>query len=204
MSQYAFGSSQSLTAVNAQWPCHLSHWLELWASTTCLNAQTSCISCHNPDCNVLSCMRPLPCPGSTPCYFWLWNCLKFFPLRHPSCISPWTLSSSTKFCMTASLCYTLSRPKTHWVFGDCAMGFWTLTSPVIRSIHHHDYSIYSSSPEFCPPFAFHVSELHFVSCLCFTSHLCPPCSISVPQSPTLIYAWFPLPWHDSVWGLVFL
>ena len=51
-------------------------------------------------------------------------------------------------------CYTLSRPETRWVFGDCAKGFWTLASPVIHPICHHDYSIYSSFPESCSPSRF--------------------------------------------------
>ena len=103
-------------------------------------------------------------------------------------------------------CYTLSHPETCWVFGDHAMGCRTSASPVICSIRHHDYSVYSSFPKSCSSsrfmflnFAlFHVSELRFVSCFRFTSHFCPPCSISVPQTPTLIYAWFLLPWHDSL------
>ena len=34
------------------------------------------------------------------------------------------------------------------------MGFGTSASPVIRSVHHHDYSVYSSFPESCPPLCF--------------------------------------------------
>ena len=76
-------------------------------------------------------------------------------------------------------CYTLSHPETCWVFGDHAMGCRTSASPVICSIRHHDYSVYSSFPKSCSSsrfmflnFAlFHVSELRFVSCfwtlLCF-------------------------------------
>ena len=75
--------------------------------------------------------------------------------------------------------YALSCPETHQVFGDHAMGFWTSASPVIHSIHDHDYSVYSFFPEFCPPFVFHVSKLRFVSCFRFTLHFCPPCSISI-------------------------
>ena len=72
---------QSFHAVNAQRlaTCLIASSFRS-ASTACLNAQTSCISCPNPDCNVLSRMQPLPRPGSTPCYFWLWNCLEFLPL----------------------------------------------------------------------------------------------------------------------------
>ena len=55
------------------------------------------------------------------------------------------------------VCYTPSHPKTHWVFGDHAMGYKTSVSsiiPPIHSIHHHDYSIYSSIPEICSPSCF--------------------------------------------------
>ena len=53
-------------------------------------------------------------------------------------------------------------------------------------------------PQIPSPFTFHVSELRFVSCFHFTSHFHSPCSISVPQTLTLVYARFPLPWHDSL------
>ena len=88
------------------------------------------------------------------------------------------------------VCYTLSRPKTCQVFGDCTMGSGTSASSVILSICsicHYDYSIYSSIPEFCSPLHF-MSELRFVSCFHFTSHFHSPCSIFIPQTPTLIYA----------------
>ena len=98
-------------------------------------------------------------------------------------------------------CYTLSHPETRWVLSDCTMGYRTLASSTIPSIPFHPSSwlfcllIHSWIPFL---FAFHVSKLCFVSCFHFTSHLRPPCSISVPWTPTLIYAQFLLPWHDSL------
>ena len=59
--------------------------------------------------------------------------------------------------MEAQLCYTLTRPKTRQVFGDCAMGYGTLVSSTILStcsVHHHVYSVYSSIPEFHSPSRF--------------------------------------------------
>ena len=102
---------QSFHAVNAQRlaTCLVASSFRS-ASTAHLNAQTSCISCRNPDCNALSRMRLLHCPGSTPFYFWLWNCLKFLALRRPSCVFLWTLSSSTKFSTTASPEFHSSLP----------------------------------------------------------------------------------------------
>ena len=38
--------------------------------------------------------------------------------------------------------------------GDRTMGCRTLVSPVIRSVRHHDYSIYPSVPEFHSPLRF--------------------------------------------------
>ena len=81
---------------------------------------------------------------------------------------------------TLLFCYTLSRPKTHQVFGDCTMGYGTSASSAIPSI-----LFCSSSCLFCllihprtpfPP-TFHISELHFVSCFHSTSHFHSPCSI---------------------------
>ena len=44
---------------------------------------------------------------------------------------------------------------------DRTMGCRTSVSPAISSVHHHDYSVYPSVPEFHSP-TFHVSDLRFV------------------------------------------
>ena len=68
-------------------------------------------------------------------------------------------------------------------------GFWG-----ISKFHHSIHLSYLSSwlfhllihPWILFPPTFHVSELHFVSCFCFTSHLCPLVLFLFPK---------PKPWH---------
>ena len=79
--------------------------------------------------------------------------------------------------------------------GDRTMGCRTSASPLIRSVRHHDYSVYPSVPEFRSP-TFHVSDLHFVSR--FRSYLHFPFHSIFdpwPWTPTLTYARFSLPWY---------
>ena len=51
--------------------------------------------------------------------------------------------------------------------GDCTMGCRTLASPLIRSVHYHDYSVHPSVPEFRFPlhFMFPIFALFHVSVL---------------------------------------
>ena len=87
----------------------------------------------------------------------------------------------------------LSRSEACRVFGHCAMGYGTLASSVMLSIHsirHHDYSIYSSIPEFCSPshfmflnFAlFHVSILLRIFTPLFYFHSPNPWPWYMPDS----------------------
>ena len=82
------------------------------------------------------------------------------------------LTSLDKSCMVVlgHNWLTLLHPK--WIprlaeLGDRTMGCRTSASPVIRSVHHHDYSVYPSIPEFRSPlrFMFPIFVLFHVSVL---------------------------------------
>ena len=95
------------------------------------------------------------------------------------------------------ICYTLSCPETRWVLVTMlwALGLWWVQSYVLSIIMIILFT--HLFPNSISPTAFHVSDLHFVSCFCFYSHLHFLFYFRSPNL-TLMYARLLLPWHDSL------